>query len=213
MRKDHAEIIPDGPLKEVIRTVTREELLHEGSDAIFRELINNLLLMSKQLQTLRTEMADQLGVSEPQYRVFTTVLLLQGDGGVSVGTVASALHVTGAFVTAESGRLVRMGLLQKTSDEADRRSVLLSVSAKGARRFQNFVDSLRRVNDELFRDLTREEFLFFSGLIRRLVMNGARASLLAKALVTEETLAREHESADFDELQADDASRFGKDAG
>lgn len=210
MHKDQAEIISDDPLDEVTRTVTREELLPGGSDAIFRELINNLLLMSKQLQTLRTEMADQLDVTEPQYRVFTTVLLLQGDGGVSVGTVASALHVTGAFVTAESGRLVRVGLLQKTSDEADRRSVLLSVSPKGARRFQHFVDTLRRVNDELFRDLTREEFLFFSGLVRRLVMNGARASLLAKALVTDETLAREHKSADFAALEADGAGQLGK---
>ena len=54
----------------------------------------------------------------------------------------------------------------------------------GTARFQRFVDSLRTVNDELFRDFTQEEFLFFSGLVRRLVVNGARTSLLAKALVS-----------------------------
>ncbi len=184
MRDYRANMALESPARDSVRTVTRPELLPEGSDAVFRELINNLLLMSKQLQTLRTEMAEQLEVSEPQYRVFTTVLLLQAESGVSVSAVANALHVTGAFVTAEAGHLVRMGLLQKATDEGDRRSVLLSVSDMGTARFQRFVDSLRTVNDELFRDFTQEEFLFFSGLVRRLVVNGARSSLLAKALVS-----------------------------
>lgn len=168
----------------VVRTIAREEVLLDGSDAAFRELVNDLLLLSKQMQTLRAEMADQLGVSEPQYRVFTTVLLLEGESGVSVSSVANALHVTGAFVTAEAGKLMRLGMLDKAVDENDRRSVLLSASARGRAKFNGFAKSLQTINDELLRDFTREEFVFFSGLVRRVVTNASRASLLAMALPT-----------------------------
>ena len=153
---DNAGKAIDFSMKTHVRTVTREALVIDGSDGLFRELINNLLLFSKQLQALRAEIAEQLNVSEPQYRVFTTVLLLQGETGVSVGAVANALHVTGAFATAEAGKLVRVGLLEKAADETDRRSVLLSVSAKGRARFEGFATTLQTVNDELFHDFTRE---------------------------------------------------------
>jgi DNA-binding MarR family transcriptional regulator len=162
--------------------VTHDALLVDGSDSMFRELINNLLLMSKQLQGLRTALAKQLRVSEPQYRVLLTVSKRQGDAGVSVTAVAKHLHVTGAFVTAESGKLVTNGFLQKREDPTDRRSVLLSLTNEGNAALVAFASCPQAVNDELFRDFTREEFVFLSETVRRLVGNGERAALVARAL-------------------------------
>jgi DNA-binding MarR family transcriptional regulator len=177
----------DFPRMQMPLTVTKEALLVEGSDSLFRELINNLLLMSKQLQGLRAALAEQLGVTEPQYRVFFAVAQMQGESGVSVSSVASALHVTGAFVTAEAGKLLHRGLIEKREDATDRRSVLLSLSETGRQTLQEFAARPQVINDELFRDLTREEFRMLSEIVRRLVSNGERALLIGRALASNES--------------------------
>jgi DNA-binding MarR family transcriptional regulator len=158
-----------------------------GSDAVFRELINDLLIMSKQVQGLRAALAKQLHVSEPQYRVLLTVAKLQGDAGVSVTAVAKQLRVTGAFVTVEGGKLVTYGFLQKQEDVTDRRSVLLSLTPQGNTALAAFATRAQAVNDELFRGLTPDEFLSLTKMVSRLVANGERAELVARALASGES--------------------------
>lgn len=163
-------------------TVTRDALLVDGSDARFRDLINGLLLLSGQLQWLRVALSKQLGVTEPQYRVLLTVARLQGRTGVSVTAAANALRVTGAFVTAESRKLQRKGLLEKREDPHDRRGVLLALSRFGHQTLVEFGARPQQVNDELFRDITREEFEMLHTIVGRLLANSERAKLVAQAL-------------------------------
>src|SRR6185312_16553689 len=100
-------------------TATRPAVLEDGSDALLRELIGNLMTMAGQLQELRAGLARQLGVSEPEYRVFLAVAQLQGERGVSISAVARHLGVSGAFVTMIVQRLVRAGKVQKTPSAVD----------------------------------------------------------------------------------------------
>lgn len=169
------------PGSESVLTVTRAEILVDGSDAQFRELINNLLLMSKQLQELRAKLAEQFGLTEPQYRVFMAVAHHDADG-VSVGTVAGMLRVSGAFVTAETGKLMQKGLVLKREDPADRRSVLISLSEEGRSMVACFSGRPQAINNELFHGFTSAEFRFFCEIVQRLVENAERAALRAQGM-------------------------------
>src|SRR5215813_10897602 len=94
-------------------TVSLPALLHEGSDSQFRRLIQDLLTVARRVEMARDYFGRQIKVTGPQYNLLMSVAQLQGATGVSVGTVAQAMHVSSAFVTAEAGKLVRIGLLKK----------------------------------------------------------------------------------------------------
>jgi MarR family transcriptional regulator, organic hydroperoxide resistance regulator len=161
-------------------TTTRPALLVDGSDRVFREVLRDLMAMSSQLQELRAGLARQLGVSEPEYRVFLAVAQLQEANGVSVSAVARHLGVSGAFVTMIASRLVRAGRVQKTPSRTDRRGVLLTLTARGRAAIDAFARHPQMVNDELFRDIDEKEFRLLADIVRRVVAGGERAILLRR---------------------------------
>lgn len=156
-------------------TVTRPALLVDGSDGAFRALINNLMTMAEQLVALRAHLASGLGVTGPQFGLFLAIAQFEGTDGVSVGALARQQGVTGAFVTAEAGKLVRRGLLAKRGSRVDRRGVLLSLSAKGRRLLVAAGPDIQAVNDTIFGTLSAREFRMLDRLTRRLVAGGERA--------------------------------------
>ncbi|MBV9522470.1 MAG: winged helix-turn-helix transcriptional regulator, partial [Alphaproteobacteria bacterium] len=158
----------------------RAALLVNGSDHLFRALIGNLMTMSHQLQALRAHLARRLGVSEPEYRIFLAIAQLQGEGGVSVGTVARHLAVSGAFVTMIVQRLVKSGHVAKRASVTDRRGVLLRLTAKGGRIMMDFAAEPQAINDELFADLSRSDFRLLADLAERIVAGGERALAMSR---------------------------------
>jgi len=163
-------------------TVTRADLLVEGSDERFRALVQDLLVMADQLLELRHALARALGVSEPQYRLFLAIAQLEGVRGVSVGRVASHLRVTGAFVTMETRALVGCGYVEKRADRGDRRSVLLRLTRAGRRAFERFAARPQTINDALFRGISAAKFRSLGALVRRLVANGKAALQISRAM-------------------------------
>ncbi len=161
-------------------TTTREALLVDGSDRVFRELLRDLMTLGNLLQELRGGLARQLGVSEPEYRVFLAVAQLQAETGVSISVVARHLGVSGAFVTMIVQRLVRVGHVQKRPSRIDRRGVLLNLTARGRAVISAFSRKPQIVNDELFRDLDEKEFRLLGDIVKRLVAGGERAILLGR---------------------------------
>lgn len=163
-------------------TVTSESLIIGGSDKSFRELIDDLVLLSGELQWLRSMLAQQLGVTEPQYRILMKIARLQDEMNVSVSAIASRMRVTGAFVTAETGKLHRIGLIRKEKDPVDGRGVVLRLSDKGYDALVNVSAGAQAINDELFRDFSKEEFKLLGAFARRLVKNAERADLVARTV-------------------------------
>ena len=151
-------------------TVSREALLDGGSDRKFRTLISDLFTIATRMQRVREHLGRRIGISGPQYSLMVAVAHLQNDTGVSVGTVAQALHVSSAFVASETGRMARRGLLLKRTNPHDRRGVLLSLAPAGRLKIDRLAAEIRAVND-----------LFFGGLDAR---SFAALSVAAAALVT-----------------------------
>jgi len=150
-------------------TVSRPALLERGSDSRFRQLVYDLLTISVRMETVRTHLARRIGITGPQYSVLVAIAQFQGADGVSVGKVAAVLHVSGAFITAETRELDRLGLVMKAINPRDRRGVLLRLTPKGERQMLALSPAITAVNDKFFAPLMRTAFHAFADNAVKLV--------------------------------------------
>jgi DNA-binding MarR family transcriptional regulator len=159
-------------------TVSRPELLVNGSDAQFRAFVHGMLAFAAQLEAVRDGFAALLGLTGIQYTILISISHLQSDGEVTVGAVADHLHLSGAFVTTETGKLLRLGLITKVQDLKDRRRVSLGVTLKGGELLSTLAQVQVQVNDVLFDFLNTEQFRALGATIGRIVTCGDRAIAL-----------------------------------
>jgi DNA-binding MarR family transcriptional regulator len=162
-------------------TVSAPALLSGGTDARFRQLVYDLFTVSVRMEAVRDALARELGVSGPQYSILMAIARLAGDAGVPVGQVADQLHVTGAFVTVEAGKLVRAKLVEKSPNPKDGRSVLLRLSARGAQRLERLAPKVCAVNDRFFGVLDRGDFETLARAAAALVQRSDEAVAIARA--------------------------------
>ena len=156
-------------------SVSAPSLLRAGSDRDFQKLVFDLFTISARIEQIRVRLASRLGISGPQYSLLRAVASLQGREGVSIGVVAEHLHVTSAFITAQSRVLAQRGLLNKREDAADRRVSRLSLTLKGERLVDEIVDEVRPINDIFFGGLPKGEFEVLSAIIQKLVGSSRNA--------------------------------------
>jgi DNA-binding MarR family transcriptional regulator len=177
-------------------TASHPPLLVRGSDRRFRRLLSDFLTVASHLEVVRTHLGSRIGLTGPQYSLLMAVANLQGAHGVSVGQVAERLHVTSAFVTAESGKLIRRGLLHKRPNPDDGRGVLLSLTAHGRASVEQVAPEVRQVNDLFFGSLDRARFEALSSVMEAMVDSASRAFSHIEAVEREDALARRRAGTD-----------------
>ena len=162
-------------------TVSLPNLLVDGSDAEFRELIALLYATSGRLQAMRRELAKALSVSIAEFSVLTALMYLeQHETRIRVRTVADHLRVSGAQVTAIVRKLGSNGWVDKKTDPDDSRAVSLSLTSGARKKLATFAPFLRAVNDRWFDGMTRREFEAVGKFLQRIVRqyDGANAKAL-----------------------------------
>ena len=170
-------------------TASRPALLERRSDSRFRQLVYDLLTISVRMETVRTYLARQIGITGPQYSVLVAIAQFQGADGVSVGRVAEVLHVSGAFITAETRQLERLGLVIKAINPRDRRGVLLRLTPNGERQMIAISPAIMAINDKFFAPLTRRAFRQFADSAAQLV-DSSREVMQVIETANGEALAR-----------------------
>jgi DNA-binding MarR family transcriptional regulator len=171
-------------------TVSHPPLLVRGSDRRFRQLLADFLTVATQLEAVRGHLGGRVGLTGPQYSILMAVAHLQGGRGVSVGQVAERLHVSSAFVTAETGKLARRGLVRKRPNPDDGRGVLLSLAPHGRACVAELAPEVRQVNDLFFGALDGARFEALAAMMAAMVGSGARALAHAEAAERADALAR-----------------------
>jgi DNA-binding MarR family transcriptional regulator len=156
-------------------TVSAPNLLRAGSDRTFQKLVFDLFTITARLEEVRLHLASRMGVSGPQYSILRALAALQGQEGISIGTVAEYLQVTNAFITAQSTALAQQGFLDKKADVTDRRVSRLSLTHKGERFVDDVIEQVRPINDRFFGTLDRTEFDALSTIIDKLVRSSRDA--------------------------------------
>jgi DNA-binding MarR family transcriptional regulator len=170
-------------------TISRPELLIDGSDDQFRELVHGLFALTARHEAVRNGHADYIGLPGIQYTILIAIGHLEANGPVTVKMIADHLHVSGSFITLETGKLVRDGLITKTRRADDRRHVSLVLTDEGRQLLDRLAPRQRRVNDVQFDGLTRKEFDTLLDLVERLIESSDQARSLQKYLAeTEESV-------------------------
>lgn len=159
-------------------TVTREELLDNGTDAEFRVLVHDLLAFSTRIGSVESGLGSLIGLTQTQFRIVMSTAYLQGSHGVGVNALAEHLHFSGAFVTSEVNKLVTNGFIEKTDNPVDRRRVQLKLTSEARRRLEDLKKFQAPVNDVLFSSITRGEFVMLRSIMSRLVSHGDEALAL-----------------------------------
>ena len=163
-------------------TVSRRALLAGGSDAEFRGLIHDLIAYGHRLDACRDAFAAIAGISGVQYEI---LMLVSRAENLSIGEVAGRLHRSGAFITIEVNKLAGQGILDKVSDPADGRKVLLRTNPKADALLERLAPYQRRINDVLFASLDARGFRALRALAAALVADGDRAVALLDYLKRE----------------------------
>ena len=162
-------------------TATSPILVSGKSDHSLRKLLYDFFTVSARLETVKRYLGEKLSITGPQYTIIMAVAELQGKAGISVGRVGEYLHVTGTFVTMESGKLIKKGLLEKRPDLQDRRVSLLSLAPEGVKALQYLFPELQQINDVFFELDSRTEFERLCKTLDKLVGNSQRALALINA--------------------------------
>src|SRR5262245_36524847 len=109
-------------------TISSDAFLKNGSDREFRLMIYDLIKLSNQLARNRRHFATYIGVSDSQWLM---MMIIAETRDATVGYLAQQLNVTSQFVTIEIGDLAKKNIVEKQPNENDRRSMILSMTAKG----------------------------------------------------------------------------------
>jgi DNA-binding MarR family transcriptional regulator len=156
-------------------TVSQPGLLESGSDRRFRAMVYDLLTITSRMEEVRAHHGRRLGITGPQYSVVIAIAHLQGDDGVSVGTVAQTLHVSSAFIAVETGKLARRGFVVKHPNPRDGRGVLLSITPAGRAKLSRLSGEIQAVNDLFFGSLDAKSFAGLCAAAARLVEGSRKA--------------------------------------
>jgi DNA-binding MarR family transcriptional regulator len=166
-------------------TVTRPELLSDGSDRNFRRLVHGLFGLLARHEAIRAGHGAVIGLAGIEYTVLISIgHLVVEEQTVSINRVTDHLHLSGAFVTTVTNKLLRMGLIHKRQDPEDRRRVRLDVSDAGRTLLAMLAPTQRQVNDVQFECLDRDEFASLLAMIERLIESSDRAMQLQNYLAS-----------------------------
>lgn len=153
-------------------TISRPELLVNGSDGEFRRLVHNLFAFGSRHEAMRAGHGARIGLTGIEYTFLISIRHLEDEGDVSVKHLADHLHLSGPFTTTMVGKLIARGLVAKEVDPADRRRVCLNVTPRAHDLLSQLAPTQRQVNDVQFGCLSKSEFHTLNELLEKLIASG-----------------------------------------
>ncbi len=157
-------------------TISRPEMLVDGSDRPFRHLVHGLFGFLARHEAVRAGHGARIGLVGIEYTVLISIGHLSAqENEVSVNRVADHLYLSGAFVTNVTNQLLKRGLIHKTPDLNDRRRVRLEISPQGWNKLAELAPVQRMVNDVQFDCLSADEFKQLTDMVDRLIDSSNRA--------------------------------------
>src|SRR3954447_7435561 len=186
-----SSVLPGGGAKSRRRqtaplTISRPELLVNGSDRTFRRLVDSIFAFGARHEAVREGHAARIGLSGVEYTILVALRHLEDEQAVSVKLLADYFRVSGSFATTLVGKLIERGLVEKHQDPDDKRKVRLTVTRDGHDLSAVLAPVQRRVNDVQFGCLSAEDFRYLLDVLARLIESSDQAIALQKYLALEQ---------------------------
>lgn len=132
--------------------------IHRTSAAV-AQLVPNIL------RGVQLDFFVRKGVTQTQFLV---LLALRAYGCCTMTTLAHSLHVQLPTATGIVSRLVAAGYLKRAPHPADRRQVIVELTAKGQTFIQEFQAVVRRRWEEVLQSLSPTELAAFHRILTKL---------------------------------------------
>ena len=145
------------------------------------ESLRLLSLVERTLTGRLEEALRQQGSSLDQWRILR---LLADRGGCPMNVVADHVLLLAPKLSKLVDRMVAANLVLRRRDHADRRRVLIVVSARGRRALAEWDDATADIRSQ-FRDLLGADADLFEELLRRLQAGIAPAGVVDQPVVSE----------------------------
>src|SRR5262245_17247526 len=152
-------------------TISLPAMLVAGSDLSFRETIYRMAFAYSRMASFREAFGRHLSLTASQFVVLIGTAYRQGSEGVSIRALSDHTQLAATHVTTEVGRLIDKGLLTKSANTRDRRGVLVRLTQKGEGAIRDVNPLLRRVNDCLFQNISRDEFAVVARFLSTYALN------------------------------------------
>jgi DNA-binding MarR family transcriptional regulator len=150
-------------------------MLSGGSDLSFRETLYLMAFAFGRLLSCREAFGRHLALTASQFIVLIGTAYRQGRDGVSIRALADHTQLAATHVTTEVGRLIDKGLLSKSANPRDRRSVLVRLTPAGEAAIHDVNPLLRLVNDCLFQNVSRRDFAVVKRFLATFALNTENA--------------------------------------
>ncbi|KWS78360.1 hypothetical protein AL052_01115 [Pseudomonas amygdali pv. eriobotryae] len=158
-----------GPSRPELNTVSRPELLVDGSDATYRVGVHTLMAVSNNVTAIRSAFGGHIGITGPQHEMLMVIARANDGAGLSVGEIAKQIRRTHVYVASETSRLQRQGIVIKLALVTDRRVSIVRLTSQGQAALGQLASRQQEVNDLLFSEFSRIDFLSFITLIQKLL--------------------------------------------
>ncbi len=156
-------------------TISRPELLSNGSDRDFRLLVHLFFAFMARHEAIRDGHARRINLAGVEYTILIAIGHLGQYGEVNIKKVAEHLRISGAFITTVTNNLQRMALIEKLPTRVDRRRISLTITEKGKALLRGLAPYQIEVNDIEFGSLTKEQFKSLLKILDDLVQGADRA--------------------------------------
>jgi DNA-binding MarR family transcriptional regulator len=147
-------------------SISIESLLRDGSDREFRRLVYSLIRFSEMIVRHREIYGAHIGVTGPQYHLMT---IIAATPNATVSEIAKAMSVSNQFSASETAKLVAKNIVERTHNEADRRSRLLNLTSKGRNLLRELGPLRRESNDLMYRSLTGDRAKVLQEIMDKLI--------------------------------------------
>ncbi|SFQ34073.1 DNA-binding transcriptional regulator, MarR family [Bradyrhizobium sp. Ghvi] len=148
----------------------------EYPERTVRDFIWNIVEIHSQLEEIHKSWAQLLGISESQWLILMAIDELDEGRGVSGTAVANKLRIHPAFVTNQTKKLEKLGLLVRVTSPDDARFLEISLTQKALTDIANLSIKRQALNSTIFAELDEETLRYLNRRLSSIAKNSRLAS-------------------------------------
>ena len=149
--------------------------LRSEKDHAVNEINNRLFFrlfqVANTLHTKGTQAIEEFGVTTQQWSVLGALSRPQAEEGMSINDLSRLLLVSRQNLTGVLSRLERDGLIERATNEEDRRSRKVKLSKQGQALWLKLQDPIHQFYDKALKDLSFDDRLAFIHYFTKLQTN------------------------------------------
>ena len=143
----------------------------QTADEINNRLFFRFFQAANTLHTKGTQALEPIGVTTQQWSVLGALSRPQAANGMSVGNLTRYLLVSRQNLTGVLDRLERDGLIERNTDEEDRRSRRVKLTPKGEELWLKLAEPIRAFYDGALKGFSFDDRIEFIHYVNRLQKN------------------------------------------